>query len=346
MKNERTFSIEWGGRTLTIGVGQLAQQANGSCTIQYGDTVALCTATMGGVRDGIDFFPLQVDFEERMYAAGRIKGSRFIKREGRPTDEAILSGRLIDRAIRPLFKDGMRNEVAVVATVFSHDHENDADVPGLIGASCSLAISDIPWDGPIAAVRVGRKDGAWILNPTYKEIEEGGVDIVVAGGNGKTIMLEAGLNELGDHEVGDAIEWAHGHLAPVLELVEKVRAAVGKEKKDVFAPKTEEERVKRAETAELHEKARAFLATRVNATLFATPLKSKADRKDAVSRLKAELDAHLTEQGVAKENLKRAAEVVDAFVDAEVSRMILEEGRRADGRGLDEVRDLSAEVSI
>ncbi|MFH1077978.1 MAG: polyribonucleotide nucleotidyltransferase, partial [Patescibacteria group bacterium] len=346
MRNEQTFSIEWGGRTLSISVGRLAQQASGSCTVRYGDTVALCTATMGGVRDGIDFFPLQVDFEERMYAAGRIKGSRFIKREGRPTDEAILSGRLIDRAIRPLFKDGMRNEVAAVATVFSHDHENDADVPGLIGVSCALTISEIPWDGPIAAVRVGRKDGAWVLNPTYKETEEGGVDIVVAGGNGKTIMLEAGLRELSDEEVGDAIEWAHGQLAPVIELVEKVRAAVGKEKKDVFAPKNEEERVKRVETERVHEAARAFLATRVNATLFATPLKSKADRKDAVTRLKAELDAHLVSQNASDDDRKRAPEVVDAFVDAEISRMILDEGKRADGRGIDEIRDLSAEVGV
>ncbi|MFH2004009.1 MAG: polyribonucleotide nucleotidyltransferase, partial [Bacteroidota bacterium] len=144
----KEFSIEWGGRKLTIGVGLLAQQANGSCTIRYGDTMALCAATMGNEREGLDFFPLHVDFEERMYAAGRIKGSRFIKREGRPTDEAILSGRLIDRAVRPLFQSNIRNEISVVTTVFSHDHENDADVPGLIGSACALAISDIPWDGP------------------------------------------------------------------------------------------------------------------------------------------------------------------------------------------------------
>ena len=189
MSEQKEFSITWGGRTLSISVGQLAQQANGSCVVRYGDTVVLCAATMGGVREGLDFFPLQVDFEERMYAAGRIKGSRFIKREGRPTDEAILSGRLIDRAIRPLFDDRMRNDIAVVATVFSHDGENDGDVPGLIGSACALAISDIPWNGPTAAVRIGRKEGQLVLNPTYSEVNTGDLDLVVAGGNGKTIML-------------------------------------------------------------------------------------------------------------------------------------------------------------
>lgn len=188
----QTFTTEFGGRPLSISVGQLAQQANGSCVIQYGDTLALCTATLGEIREGVDFFPLSVDFEERMYAAGRIKGSRFIKREGRPTDEAILSGRLIDRAIRPLFPDALLNEVAVVATVFSHDQENDADIPGLIGASCALAISDIPWNGPIAAVRVGRKDGEFILMPTYAQTDAGELDLVVAGTPDKTIMLESG----------------------------------------------------------------------------------------------------------------------------------------------------------
>ena len=346
MGKEQTFSIEWGGRTLTIGVGKLAQQASGSCTVRYGDTMSLCTATMGNLREGIDFFPLQVDFEERMYAAGRIKGSRFIKREGRPTDEAILSGRLIDRAVRPLFDDRMRNEVAVVATVFSHDQENDADIPSLVGASCALVISDIPWDGPIAAVRVGRIDGEWVLNPTYAQIVEGGVDIVIAGGNGKTIMLEAGLQQLSEEDVAAAIEWGHGYLAPVIELIEKVRAAVGKAKKDVFSPKTDEERIEREEHEKMHELAHAFLATRVTSTLFATPLRSKGDRKDAVNRLKAELDAHLGEQQIPKEKRKSAADIVDEFVDEEITRMILVDGKRADGRGIDEIRELSAEVSV
>ncbi len=346
MNVQKEYSIEWGGRTLTIGVGLLAQQAGGSCTVRYGDTVSLCTATMGGVREGLDFFPLQVDFEERMYAAGRIKGSRFIKREGRPTDEAILSGRLIDRAIRPLFPAGMRNEVAVVATVFSHDQENDADVPSLVGAACALGLSDVPWEGPLAAIRVGRgTDGQWIVNPTYLQTNEGGVDIVVAGRDGKTLMLEAGANELSEEDAVAAIAFAHDHLKPVIELIEKVRAAHGKPKLDVFAPKSEEEREAREKKAALLARAEEFLATR-KGTLFAVPLKSKADRKNAVTALKAELDAYLKEQEVSKDDRKAAMAAVEDFVDAEVTKLILDEGRRADGRALDEVRSLGAMVGL
>jgi polyribonucleotide nucleotidyltransferase len=346
MEQQKEFSIEWGGRTLTIGVGLLAQQANGSCTVRYGDTVALCTATMGGIREGLDFFPLQVDFEERMYAAGRIKGSRFIKREGRPTDEAILSGRLIDRAIRPLFDDRMRNEIAVVTTVFSHDQENDADIPGLIGSACALAISDIPWEGPIVAARVGRIDDAWILNPTYAQTFEGGVDIVVAGANGKTVMLEAGANQISEADAHAAIEFAHQNLGPVMELIEKVRSAVGKAKADVFSPKTEEAKAEATEVARLQDMAREFMASRNATTLFAQPLKTKADRKLAVSNLKLELEKHLISQEVPKEYRKRVMDTVDAFVDDQITNMILNEGRRADGRALDEIRDLGAMVGV
>lgn len=346
MQQEQTFSIEWGGRTLKIGVGLLAQQANGSCTIQYGDTVTLCTATMGSAREGLDFFPLQVDFEERMYAAGRIKGSRFIKREGRPTDEAVLSGRLIDRAIRPLFDDRLRNEIAVVATVFSHDQENDADIPGLIGSACALAISDIPWDGPIAAARIGRVDGQWILNPTYKQTNDGDIDLVVAGANGKTIMLEAGAKQVSEADMASAIAWAHEQLSPVLGLIEQVRVAVGKTKVDLLSSRNVEDETEKAECERLQELTRAFLKSRSVTTLFATPLKTKADRKRAVATLKDEAEVYLIEQGISKDHRKKATEIIDAFVDDEVTRFILDEGRRADGRALDEVRELGALVGV
>ena len=346
MSEQKEFSITWGGRTLSISVGQLAQQANGSCVVRYGDTVVLCAATMGGVREGLDFFPLQVDFEERMYAAGRIKGSRFIKREGRPTDEAILSGRLIDRAIRPLFDDRMRNDIAVVATVFSHDGENDGDVPGLIGSACALAISDIPWNGPTAAVRIGRKEGQLVLNPTYSEVNTGDLDLVVAGGNGKTIMLEAGAGQVSENDMEAAIAWAHEQIAPVVDLISKVQAAVGKKKIEPFAPKTDEQRADIAAREELHKTAREFMKSAEATTLFAQPLMTKADRKAAVAKLKAALEVNLTEKQLSKENKKIAMEIVDEFADAEVSRMILEEGRRADGRTLNEIRKLTANVGL
>lgn len=341
----KEFSTEWGGKKLSISVGQLAQQANGSCVVRYGDTVVLCTATMGDAKEDLDYFPLSVDFEERMYAAGRIKGSRFIKREGRPTDEAILSGRLIDRAIRPLFPDALRNEIAVVATVFSHDQQNDADIPGLIGASCALAISNIPWDGPIAAVRVGRKDGQFILMPSYADTDLGELDLVVAGTADKTLMVEAGAKQVPEATVLEAMQFALKHLGPVIDLIHQVVQAVGKKKMDPTLPKNEDDATKRVEIAAIHEKASAFLQTKKN-ILFAEPLKQKSDRKAAVVRLKKELSDHLQELQISKDNRKRAEEVVDAFVEEEITRQILDEGKRADGRSLTQIRDLGAIVAL
>ena len=346
MKTQQEFSIEWGGRMLTIGTGLLAQQANGSCTVRYGDTVVLCTATMGGAREGMDFFPLSVDFEERMYAAGRIKGSRFIKREGRPTDEAVLSGRLIDRAIRPLFNDHIRNEIAVVATVFSHDQENDADIAGLVGAACALGMSDIPWDGPLAACRVGRKDGQWILNPSYVLTDEGDMDLVVAGVNGKTVMLEAGAKQVSEEDMAQAIEWAHEQLQPVIELIEKVRVAVGKPKLDMMTPKTDEEKAEKEVRAALHAKATDILTKLSPSILFAEPLKSKDDRKQAVKKLKEAAEKELEAQQVSKDDRKKALEILEEFVEGEITKLILDQGKRADGRALDEIRELQSMVGI
>lgn len=346
MDTQKEYSIEWGGRTLTIGVSLLAQQAGGSCTVRYGDTVVLCTATMGGIRDGLDFFPLQVDFEERFYASGKIKGSRFIKREGRPSDEAILSGRMIDRAIRPLFDDRMRNEVAVVTTVLSHDLENDADIIGLIGSSCALAISSIPWNGPIAASRVCKKGDELILNPTYQQVEEAGNEFIIAGTDKKTLMLEGGMNEVGEDDAVKMVELSLNSMKPVLDLIEQVKANHGKQKADVFSPKSEEEKLAMAEREALHGQAIEFLKSTIQSTLFAQPLCSKEDRKSGVAKLKEALDKHLTEKQLGKDKRKIAAEVVDEYVESEITRMILDEGKRADGRGLDEVRQLTAQVGL
>ncbi len=345
MVKPQEFSIEFAGRTLSVSVGQLAQQANGSCVVRYGDTVALCTATLGEAREDAGFFPLSVDFEERMYAAGRIKGSRFIKREGRPTDEAILSGRLIDRAIRPLFPSNLRNEVAVVATVFSHDQENDADIPGLIGASCALAISNIPWNGPIAAVRVGRKNGNFILMPTYADIDTGELDLVVAGTTDKTLMVEAGANCVPEEIALEAMKFAHAYLSPIIDLINQVKTAVGKQKINLDAPKNEEDAAKRAELQVLHDKVSTFLSTK-QGILFAEPLKSKADRKAAVARLKKEVEAYLITENIGKDTRKKADIVIEEFVESEITKQILDTGRRADGRSLTQIRDLGAMVAV
>jgi len=346
MDNQKEYSIEWGGRTLTIGVDLLARQAGGSCTVRYGDTVVLCTATMGNIREGLDFFPLQVDYEERFYAAGKIKGSRFIKREGRPSDEAILSGRLIDRAIRPLFDGRMRNEVAVISTVLSHDFENDADILGLIGSSCALAVSEIPWYGPIAAARISKLGEQIVFNPTYQQVSEAGNEFIIAGANNKTLMLEGGMNQLSEEDAIAMVELAQQNFQPVVDLINQIAKAHGKAKADVFNPKNDEERATAEERVALHKQAHDFLTLHIKDTLFAEPLKSKEDRKRAVAKLKAELDAHLTGLQLGKDKRKIAAEIVEEFVETEVTRQILDEKRRADGRGVDDIRQLTSQVGL
>lgn len=346
MEAQQEYSIEFAGRKLTIGVGLLAQQANGSCTIQYGDTVALCTATMGGDRAGIDWFPLSVDYEERMYAAGRIKGSRFIKREGRPTDEAILSGRLIDRAIRPLFDESIRRDVQVVTTVFSHDQENDADIPGLIGSSCALMMSDIPWDGPIAAIRIGRKDGKFIVMPTYQEVAEGELDLVVAGTREKTLMVEAGVNELSEDLMLEAMKLAHDNLEPLIELINKVAAAHGKEKWNPEADVTEEQKLEADRLKQLKAWAQAVAHELAPAHMWAKPLITKSDRKQAKEAMQEALEGRMAQEGLSDDDRKHVGDWMKEFVNAEVTRAILEEGRRVDGRSLTDVRTLVSMVGV
>ncbi len=189
--DKKIFKVDFAGKELIIETGLLALQANGSCTVRYGDTVVLATAVMGNVREGVDYFPLFVDYEERLYAAGKIKGSRWIKREGRPSDEAILTSRLVDRCIRPLFSKEIKNEVQVILTVLSFDSENDSDIVGLIAASAALAISDIPWGGPLAGLRLGQINGEWVINPSFEAREKSDLDLVIAGIDSKVLMIEA-----------------------------------------------------------------------------------------------------------------------------------------------------------
>jgi DNA polymerase III epsilon subunit family exonuclease len=228
-----TLSTELGGRTLTIETGKLARLAGGAVTVRYGDTLLLGTANRADPRPGLDFFPLTIDFEERMYAAGKIPGG-FIKREARPSEGAILAARLTDRPIRPLFPEGYKDDVQCVLTVLSTDQENDPDVLGTIAASAALTISEIPFLGPVAAVRIGRIDGEFIINPTTSQLEQSELDLVVSGTRDAIMMVEAGAKILPESVMADAIMFGHRSLQPVIELQEQLRAQVGKAKRVPF----------------------------------------------------------------------------------------------------------------
>lgn len=335
----KTFSCNFAGKELTIETGRFADQANANCTVRMGDTVVFVTAVMGGQRDGMNWFPLMVDYEEKLYAAGRIKGSRFIKREGRPSDEAVLVGRFIDRAIRPLFPEGMRNDTQVICTVLSFDEENDPDILGLIGASCALHMSDIPWNGPIGAVRVSKIGDEWIFNPTYEQRKETDFDLDIAGTTERTVMIEARGNEIDESTIAEAFEKGKEAIAPITTLLEKIRTEIGKEKQDVFG----EPNPRKQEVEEL---AKSFMKERIQELFFAAPKATKQERGKAKEQLKKELVEHLSAQGVEDSELSFGTELIYDFIQVEVSRAILEKDQRLDGRGIEEVRPLIIETEV
>ncbi len=348
MPNVQTFSRTWGGKELSIEVGRYAAAAGGSCVVRYGDTVVLCTATMSKEiqREGLDFFPLMVEYEEKLYAAGRIKGSRFIKKEGRPTDEAVLVARYIDRAIRPLFDYRMRNDVQVIATVLAFDGENDPDILALIGASCALHISDIPWAGPLAVSRASQADGEFVLNPTYAVRDASKLDLSVAGTKERVLMVEAGCDEVDEDTMLKAFEFLEVSLATPIDLIEEVRKAVGKEKVDVISPKTEDDKKKVEARERVVAIAQPFCEKRITELFFGAPKATKSERAAAKSQIKSELKVYLAEQGVDPAEIKYGTDAVSDFVEAEVTKQILQNGKRVDGRGLDEIRSLFSEVAV
>ena len=343
--DKKTFTTTLAGKELIIETGQLAKQANAAVTVRYGDTVVLATATMGGIREGIDFFPLSVEYEEKLYAAGKIKGSRWIKREGRPSDEAVLTGRLIDRCIRPLFPKGIKNEVQVILTVLSFDQENDADVVSLIGASAALAISSIPWNGPISGIRTAICEGAWCVNPTFDQREKTELDLFVSGKDNKLLMVEVEGAEATEEAVYKGIELALKEGQVVVDLINKMVKEIGQEKVAPVTVSVDEEETPEA-LKELLDKTNSWLQTNVNKVLFDTKLPTKASRKKALSAAKDDLMKYLEEQGIGKDRRKKALPLFDSYVETEITRAILEEDKRVDGRKLTEIRDLSADVAL
>lgn len=344
--NIQKFTMDYGGKPLVIETGKFAHAANGSCTVQYGNTLVLATAVLSkDKRPGLGFFPLMVDFEEKLYAAGRIKGSRFIKREGRPTDEAVLDARFIDRAIRPLFDQRIENDVQVIVTVLAFDGENDADIPGLIAASCALHMSDIPWNGPIAAARVGKIEEKWIVNGTYAEREASQFDIDVAGTTEKIIMIEAGAKEVTEDDVIAAFTYGQDKLGAVISLIEDVRAKVGKEKKDLFSPKTDAEKVAQEKRVAIKQKAEAFMQPVIEELFFGAPKATKTERAVARDEVKRRLMEYLAAEGTDAADMGYAGSLVYGAIEAMITQKILNEGKRVDGRALNEIRPLFAEAA-
>ena len=328
----KVFETEIGGRKLVIENGKMAKQANGAVLVRYGDSAVLVAATMSGEpREGVDFFPLTVDFEEKMYSSGKIPGG-FIKREGRPSEHAILCSRLIDRPIRPLFPEGFRNDVQIIATVLSFDPDNEPELLGMIGASCALSVSDIPFAGPIAGVRVGRIGDKFIINPTEKEREESTLNLTVAGSADAVMMVEAGANELPEEIMLDAILFGHEEIKRIVKFQNDIVAECGKEKAQVKLFSVQ---------PELEQSVRDFAAEKINA---AVRNPDKLARDGAVKAVGEETTAHILQKFPDTE--KEIAYVFHKLTKEIVRRMITHEKIRPDGRATDEVRPISCEVGL
>ncbi|AOH47890.1 polyribonucleotide nucleotidyltransferase [Selenomonas sp. oral taxon 920] len=326
------FETELGGRKLIVEHGKMAKQANGAVLVRYGDTVVLVTATASSApREGVDFFPLTVDYEEKMYAAGKIPGG-FIKREGRPSSDAVLCARLIDRPIRPLFPDGFRNDVQIVATVLCVEQDNPPEIAAMLGASCALTVSDIPFMGPIAGVRVGYVDGAFVINPTEQQRAVSELNLTVAGSYDAVMMVEAGANELSEEVVLDAILFGHAEIRRLVEFQQTIQSACGKEKQTPAIYTVSEE---------LESKVRAYAEDRLDT---ATRNSDKLMRDADIAAIKAETVEHFIEEY--PEAAKEISQILYKIEKGIVRHMITHEKIRPDGRALDEVRPVSCEVGI
>lgn len=334
----RKYEQELAGKPLFIELGRLAGQANGSCRVQYGETSVLVTATMSARTKDADYFPLTLDYEEKYYAAGKIKGSRWIKRETRPSEEAILAARLIDRSLRPRFDHNIRNEVQIVATILSFDGINDPDIPALFGASLALMISDIPFNGPVAACRVGRINGKLVFNPTYQERPLSDFDVVVAGTENKINMIETGAKIVPEKDIVEAVANGFGELQGLIELQKKIAKDISPEKKQLSISVRDETLVKMVQD---------FVTAKLEKVLY-TP--HKQEYVEGLGRTSNELAEYLTAQFTGNpelgKKLKEAAQVFEEEIDQIVHKNILEEEKRPDGRKIDQLRDISAEVGI
>ncbi len=341
MLQPKKWSMTWGGRELTVETGRLALQTNASCTVQYGDTVIMATVVKSSnVRPGLDYFPLMVDFEEKLYAAGKIKGSRFMKREGRPSDEAILAGRLIDRSIRPLFDESIREDVQVIITALAVDGENDAAITGLVAASAALSLSSIPWNGPIAAARIGlNAEGGYILNVTASELEANKtLDLVVAGTAEKLIMVEAGASEVPEQKMFEAMKWGSEQMQTVVDFIKKIQAEAGLTK---ITPE-----VKETPESIVAAQVKQFIADNAESMIFNSTKITKSDRVAMIDAMKAKAKEFFADKEIDEKVLAGALSQLKYSIGDVISERILTKEQRLDGRSITEIRELQVEVDL
>ena len=337
--DNKKFKTEIGKKELIVEISNWAEQANGSCLIRYGDTEILSTAVMSKYeREGIDFFPLTVEYQEKYYAAGKILGSRYFRREGRPSEEAILTARTIDRTIRPRFPEYLRREVQVILTCLSWDRENDPDIPGLIAASISLSISDIPWHGPITALRIGKINEKFILNPSYEEREKSEFDLVLAGIENPASpadreddilinMIELEAKEVDETTMLKAIDFAKPYLKKIIDFQKKIKKEIEKEKIEISAPFDKE----------VEKKAKEFLETKIEKALY---------RENNLSELKEKLINFIEEKYPREGKIKYALSFFEERVREIIHKNIIEKELRPDGRKLNELREISSQVNL
>ena len=331
-ENFRVFETEFAGRPLKIETGKMAQLANGECLVRYGETTIHVAATAAAKpRDGIDFFPLSVDFEEKLYSVGKIPGS-FLKREGRPTDKAILVCRMIDRPIRPLFPKDMRNDVSIVCTVMSVDPDCSPEIAALVGTSVALSISDIPWDGPISGVSVGLIDGEFIINPTAEQRKRSQMAVTVASTDERIAMIEAGANEVSDEDMFNGIMAGHAENQKIIEFIKGIQREIGKEKFSYPSNKPD---------PEMFEEIRDFAIDDVKAALDTDDKTVRDERlKPVYEKVHEHFDEIYPDQAA---KIDECMYLTQKFV---VRRWLLDEQKRVDGRGMDEIRPLAAEVGL
>jgi len=328
----KKFTTEVGGRTLTAEFNNLAEHTNGSCLLTYGGTVVFATAVMSpNQREGIDFFPLLVDYEEKFYAARRILGSRFVRREGKASDEAILVARLIDRGIRPLFSQKMRNDVQIVVMALSVDEENDPDFPAIIASSLALGTSNIPWNGPLGAVRLGKVDGKFVSNPTYEEMAKSQMDIMVCGKDGNVNMMEAGAYQISESEISEALEFATNEIEKVQKFQEQIIKEVGKTKTEISTQELPKEA--------LEEFKNNFLS-QVEEAIY---IKEKMNRYEKLNAIKKDwMDLAKESFPDVPKNLNDS--LFEEAINDIVHKNVIEKEKRPDGRGIKELRALFAKT--